>query len=86
MDGEGGGLMVKKYVIFRQPNHVLVGIEPAPFTVIQLAEIYGSGEYQVELFEDRTMVACYHQVVDDRLGPPKKIEPLPEGALPSSKG
>lgn len=74
----------RKYAVFREPGRVLVGIEPAPFTVIKLAEIYGSGEYQVALFEGAKLLAVYRQLVDDRLGPPKKTAPVPESALPGS--
>lgn len=74
---------MKRFAIFREPNRVLVGIEPETFNVIQLAERYGSGSYLVLVFLDGKVVAEHNQVVDEKLGPPKKTEPLPEGALPS---
>lgn len=73
---------VKKYAVFRHPNNVLVGIEPDGFTVVKLAEDYGSGTYDVTMFVNGKVEARYHQIVDDRLGPPKNMDPLPVDALP----
>lgn len=75
---------MRQFAIFRQPDNVLVGIEPASFNVIQLAEQYGSGTYDVAIFEDGKEVHRAHQIVDQRLGPPKKTEPITEGALPGA--
>lgn len=77
--------MLKQYAIFRAPGRVLVGIEPDGFNVIQLAKEYGSGTYEIEMFIGNKVAAIHFQVVDDRLGPPKKTGPLPEGMLPSAK-
>lgn len=77
--------MVKKYAVFREPGRVLVGIEPDTFNVTLLAEQYGSGTYEIDVFNEGKVTASFHQVVDDRLGPPKKVEPLPEDLLPSTK-
>lgn len=73
---------LKQYAVFRMPGSVLVGIEQDGFNVIQLAKEYGSGTYKIEMFLGNKMEAVYHQVVDDRLGPPKKTEPMPETLLP----
>lgn len=75
---------LKQYAVFRMPGRVLVGIEQDGFTVIQLAKEYGSGTYVIDLFKGNKLEASYHQVVDDRLGSPKKTEPMSEGALPSA--
>lgn len=77
---------LKQYAVFRAQGRVLVGIEPDGFNVIKLAKEYGSGTYEIAMFVGDKMEANYlHQVVDERLGPPKKTEPLPEGMLPSAK-
>lgn len=77
---------LRQYAVFRAPGHVLVGIEPDGFNVIQLAKDYGSGTYEIALFIGDKMAASYiNQVVDDKLGPPKKTEPMPETTLPSTK-
>ncbi len=68
---------LKQYAVFRMPQRILVGIEKDGFTVIKLAQDYGSGTYEVEMFIGNKMEALYHQVVDERLGVPKKIEPVP---------
>ena len=76
---------LKQYAIFRSPGRVLVGIEPDGFNVIQLAKEYGSGTYEIAMFiGDKVQASCLHQVVDERLGPPKKTEPMPEGMLPGA--
>jgi hypothetical protein len=72
--------ILQQYAVLREPNHVLVGIEPEGFNIIQLAEKYGSGNYTIALFHDGKLFHSYNQVVDDRLGPPKKTEPI---ALPA---
>lgn len=74
--------MLRQFAVFRQPDNVLVGVEPPSFNVIQLAESYGSGTYDIAIFEDGKEVRRAHQIVDERLGAPKKTEPLPESALP----
>jgi hypothetical protein len=79
------GNVLKRFAVFREPDHVLVGVESETFNVIQLAEIYGSGDYQIARFEDGKEIRRYRQIVDDRLGAPKKTEPLPESALPITK-
>lgn len=73
---------MRKFAVFRQPNNILVGVEPSTFNVIQLAEDYGSGTYDVAIFEDGKEIRRAHQVVHERLGPPKKTEALPDSALP----
>lgn len=73
---------MKQYAVFRMPSRVLVGIEQDGFTVIHLAKEYGSGTYEIDLFNGNKLAASYHQVVDDRLGPPKKTEPMPQTLLP----
>lgn len=75
--------MLKQFAVFRKPDNVLVGVEPDTFNVIKLAETYGSGTYGIARFENGKEVVRYHQVVDEKLGPPKKIEPLPASMLPS---
>lgn len=74
--------MLRQFAVFRQPDNILVGVEPGTFNVIQLAEDYGAGVYDVAIFEDGKEVRRAHQIVHEKLGPPKKVEPLPESALP----
>lgn len=74
--------MTNQYAVFRQPDRVLVGIEPAGFNVIKLAEQYGAGDYQVVLFKDGQPPRRTYQTVHPRLGPPKKTKALPLSMLP----
>lgn len=74
----------KQYAVFREPGHVLVGVEGADFNVVRLGEEYGSGDYEVGIFQDGRHVRQVHQVVGGGLGPPRKTDELPESALPSA--
>lgn len=74
--------MLRQFAVFRQPDNVLVGVEPATFSVIRLAEDYGSGTYDIAIFEDGKEVRRAHQIVHEKLGPPKKTLPVPESSLP----
>ncbi len=71
-----------KYAVFRDPGHVLVGIEREGFTVITLGEEYGEGTYEVMKFYGTRHQATFRQVVDRRVGEAKHTKPVPGGKLP----
>ena len=71
-----------KYAVFRNPGHVLVGIEKDGFSVITLGEEYGEGDFEVMKFLGSRHEATYRQVVDRRVGEAKKTKPVPAGNLP----
>ena len=72
----------KQFAVFREPKHVLVGVEGDGFNVVRLGEEYGEGEYNILRFVNGRLDGNYSQIVDARLGPPKKTDELPASALP----
>lgn len=56
--------MPKKYCVFREPDHVLLRIEPDGFTAKLLAEKYGAGDYTIQVYVGEKLIRQYRQVVD----------------------
>lgn len=72
---------MKEYAIFTA-ERVLIGIEKGDFNVIQLAEKYGAGTFEVDLFENGRMKETYRQTISEKCVPKRDHPPISPDFLP----